>query len=70
MTESDIKHYEARKRKEIKHEKAISKARYRGEKSIEWHKNNKLSSSTLADFKKEMKKADKEWESLNNKPIS
>lgn len=66
MIESDKKYYEAREREDAKRAKALSKAAYRGEKSVEWHKTNKLTSSTLPEFKKAMKQADKEWESLNN----
>jgi hypothetical protein len=67
MTESDKKYYEARERQDARKAKALSKARYRGEKSVEWHENNQLTPSTLADFKKAMKQADYEWE-LMNKP--
>jgi hypothetical protein len=65
MTESDRKYYEAREREDAKRAKALSKAAYRGEKSVEWHKTNQLTAATLPDFKKAMKQADKEWESLN-----
>ncbi|MFZ4705578.1 MAG: hypothetical protein ACOYMF_06165 [Bacteroidales bacterium] len=65
MTESDRKYYFAREREEAKRRKALSKAAYRGEVSVEWHKTNQLTAATLPDFKKAMKKADKEWESLN-----
>jgi len=65
MTESDRKYYEAREREDAKRAKALSKAAYRGEKSVEWHRINKLTSATLPEFKKVMKQADKEWESLN-----
>ena len=65
MTESDRKYYEAREREDAKRAKALSKAGYRGEKSVEWHKTNQLTPKTLPDFKKAMKQADKEWESLN-----
>ena len=64
MTESDRKYYEAREREDAKMAKALSKAAYRGEKSVEWHKTNQLTAATLPDFKKAMKQADKEWESL------
>ena len=65
MAESDKKYYEARKREDAKRAKALSKANYRGEKSVEWHKNNQLTPDTLDAFKKAMKQADKEWETLN-----
>ena len=65
MTESDRKYYEAREREDAKRAKALSKAAYRGEKSVEWHKTNQLTAATLPDFKKAMKQADKEWDSLN-----
>ena len=65
MTESDKKYYEARERQEGKIKKALYKAAYRGEKAVEWQKNNKLTPSTLTDFKKAMKQADKEWDKLN-----
>jgi hypothetical protein len=65
MTESDRKYYEAREREEAKRRKALSKAAYRGEASVEWHKSNKLTAATLPEFKKAMKKADKEWGFLN-----
>ena len=65
MTESDRKYYEARERKEAKTRKALSKAAYRGEVSLEWHKTNELTATTLPEFKKVMKKADKYWEYLN-----
>lgn len=66
MTESDRKYYEARERENAKRAKALSKAHYRGEKSVEWHKTNKLTPETLPEFKKAMKQADKEWEDLNS----
>lgn len=66
MTESDRKYYEAREREGTERAKALSKAAYRGEKSVEWHKTNQLNAVTLPDFKKAMKQADKEWEYLNN----
>ena len=62
MTESDRKYYEAREREEAKRAKALSKAAYRGKKSVEWHKTNQLTPATLPDFKKAMKQADKEFE--------
>ena len=65
MTESDRKYYESRERERANHARALSKAAYRGEKSVEWHKCNQLTAATLPDFKKAMKQADKEWESLN-----
>jgi len=67
MTESDKKYYEARERERIARAKALSKANYRGEASVKWHETNKLTPSTLPDFKKAMKAADKEWEELNKK---
>lgn len=67
MTESNKKYYEAREREDAKRAKALSKADYRAKKSVEWHKNNQLTSKTLPDFKKAMKQADKEWEFLKNK---
>ena len=66
MNQSDFKYYEARAREDAKIARSLSKAAYRGEKSVEWHKTNTLTSETLADFKKAMKQADKEWESNNN----
>jgi hypothetical protein len=66
MTESDKKYYEARERENEKRAKALSKANYRGEVSVEWHKTNVLNAQTLPAFKKAMKDADKEWERLNN----
>ncbi len=65
MTESDKKYYEAREREEAKRRRALSKAAYRGEVSVEWHKHNKLTPQTLPEFKKAMKMADKEWDALN-----
>jgi ribosomal protein S12 methylthiotransferase accessory factor YcaO len=65
MKQSDRKFYEAREREDIKRAKTMSKANYRAEKSVEWHKTNQLTPETANNFKKEMKKADKEWESLN-----
>ena len=65
MTESDKKYYESREIHEAKRRKALSKANYRGEVSVEWHKTNQLTSETLPEFKKAMKKADKEWDSIN-----
>ena len=65
MTESDRKYYEAREREDAKRAKALSKAAYRGEASVEWHKSNQLTVATLPEFKKAMKKADNEWDSLN-----
>jgi len=66
MTESDKKYYEARAREDDKRKRSLSKANYRGEASVEWHKTNTLTPETLPEFKKAMKKADKEWESLNS----
>ena len=37
----------------------------RAKASVEWYKNNELNHETLPDFKKFMKKADKEFRSLN-----
>ena len=65
MNQSDQQYYEARRREEIKHARALSKAAYRGEKSLEWHKANQLTPTTLPAFKKAMKEADKEWDKLN-----
>lgn len=65
QTESDKKYYEARERENIKRAKALSKAAYLGEASLEWHKNNKLTIETLSEFKKAMKQADKKWVYLN-----
>jgi len=65
MTQSDKKYYEARERENTKRSQALSKAGYRGEKSLEWHKTNQLNAATLTDFKKAMKQADKEWDILN-----
>lgn len=67
MNQSDRKYYEAREREEAKTAKALSKAAYRAEKSVEWHKNNQLTAATLPAFKKAMKQADKEWESKQTK---
>ena len=67
MEKSDKEYYEARQREREKHLRALSKAENRGNASVEWHKTNKLTHETLADFKKAMKKADKEWESLQEK---
>lgn len=66
MTEADKKYYEARARFYDKMRNVLSKAAYRGEKSVEWHEKNQLTAATLPDFKKAMKQADKEWESINN----
>jgi len=68
MTESEFKYYEARRREEAARIRTLSKANYRGEKSVEWHKINQLTAATLPEFKKAMKQADKEWESLLNTP--
>jgi len=65
QSEADKKYYDARERNEVKKRKALSKAAHRGEVSVEWHKRNKLTSLTLPEFKKAMKKADKKWDSLN-----
>jgi hypothetical protein len=69
MTESDKKYYDALERQREKHIRAISKAKYRGEKSVEWHEDHQLTPETLLDFKKVMKEADKEWEILQTKLI-
>jgi hypothetical protein len=66
MTESDKKYYEAREREDIRRKQSLSKADYRGKASVEWHKTNQLTPETLPEFKKAMKKADKEWELLNS----
>jgi len=66
MTESDRKYYENREIAEKKHKAALSKAQNRGIASEVWHRINKLTPDTLADFKKAMKRADKEWEASNN----
>ena len=65
MTESDRKYYEAREREDAKRAKSLSKINYRGEVSVEWHKKNRLTHQTLPEFKKAMKRADKEWERIN-----
>ena len=64
MNQSDEKYYAARERENEKRLRALSKANYRGEKSVEWHQHNKLTPQTLDAFKKAMKQADKEWELL------
>ena len=66
VTEKDNRYYELREQEEAKKRRALSKASYRGEMSVEWHKHNKLTPDTLAEFKKEMKKADKVWEASQN----
>jgi hypothetical protein len=65
MSKSDENYYAARDREDNKRRRACSKAAYRGQKSAEWHKTNTLTQATLPDFQKAMRKADKEWESLN-----
>ena len=65
MTESDKKYYEAREREDAKRARVLSKANYRGEKSVEWHKTNTLTPQTLPIFQAAMKAAEKEWERLN-----
>lgn len=67
QSESDRKYYERKEQANIKHRNALSKAANRGNASVEWHKNNKLTAATLPDFKKAMKKADIEWELSNKK---
>ncbi len=62
LSESDKRYYERKEQEEKKQKRALSKAENRGIASIEWHKTNVLNASTLADFQKAMKKADKEWE--------
>ena len=64
-TEADKKYYERREQEEIKHRRALSKAGHRGEVSVEWHKSNTLTATTLPEFKKVMKQADKDWEVAN-----
>jgi len=61
LSESDKRYYERKEQEEKKQKRALSKAENRGIASIEWHKTNVLNASTLADFQKAMKKADKEW---------
>lgn len=65
ITEADKKYYERREQEETKHRRALSKAAYRGEVSVEWHKHNTLTAATLPEFKKAMKKADKDWDVAN-----
>lgn len=67
MNQSGKKYYESRERHDNKVKLSMSKANYRGHASVEWHKTNQLTAATLPDFKKAMKKADKEWETLNPK---
>lgn len=62
ISETDKRHYELREQEESKRRRALDKATYRGEVSVEWHKTNKLTADTLPEFKKAMKKADKDWE--------
>jgi len=64
QSESDKRYYERKEQENIKHRRALSKAAYRGEASVEWHKNNSLTAATLPEFQKAMKQADKEWEEL------
>lgn len=59
QSESDKKYYEARARETERHNKALEKARIRGEASVEWHKHNILTAETLEDFKKFIKNAEK-----------
>jgi len=47
MTESDKKYYENVEKFRQKHAMAISKAAFRGERSVEWHKSNNLTRNTL-----------------------
>ena len=65
MNHTDRIFYENKEIQDAKHRKALSKAAYRGERSAEWHKTNSLTAATLNDFKKAMKKADKDWETIN-----
>ena len=65
IPESDKQYYERREQEEIKRRRALSKAAHRGEVSVEWHKHNTLTPATLPEFKKEMKKANKEWDVAN-----
>lgn len=67
MNDSDKKYYENREAERQRHALALSKAAYRGEKAVEWHKTNKLTATTIAEFKKAMKQADRECESANFK---
>ena len=62
---NDKEYYEMKEAQRIKHLRALSKARYRGEMSVEWHIYNKLTKDTQADFNRLMKSADKEWEEAN-----
>lgn len=63
---TDEQYYKSVEQQNAIRAKALSKARYRGEISVQWHMGNKLNSQTLPDFKKAMKQADKDWE-LNNR---
>lgn len=62
---TDQEYYAIKAEQDAKHRRAVSKAAYRGEKSVEWHKTNKLTAATLPDFKRAMKQADKEWKESN-----
>jgi len=65
QTENDRLYYERREQERIMHRRALSKAAHRGEVSAEWNKHNTLTPATLGEFKKAMKKADKDWEAAN-----
>jgi len=65
LTEEDKRYYERKEQEDIKHRRALSKAAYRGEVSVEWHKTNKLTAKTFPFFKEVIKEADKDWEAAN-----
>jgi len=66
MNESDVKYYKNKEIQEIKHNKAISKARQRGDVADAWFKaGNVLTPKTKPEFDFLMKESDKQWESVN-----
>lgn len=59
---NDTEYYRRKSIDDARHKKARSKAKNRGNVSVQWHKTNKLTADTLSDFKRAMKQADIEWE--------
>lgn len=58
MSDADRIYYERKARQEERHNKAVNKAKKRGEVAAEWFKTNKLTPDTKKEFDKLMKDTD------------
>jgi hypothetical protein len=59
---SDEKYYSRKENQKLKRDRALAKAKNRGEIAKDWMKTNQLTKATEIEFKALMKKADKDFE--------